>query len=99
MAFFPALTLLAVFSLPKLMGVPDGAPDNGGGGSGRPPPSVVVLKSGRVRAFQDVADAFQDNCRVHVQQLYMRDGNSTPRPAREQLQVASQSARALVAVG
>lgn len=99
MAFFPALTLLAVFSLPKLMGVPDGAPDNGGGGSGRPPPSVVVLKSGRVRAFQDVADAFQDNCRVHVQQLYMLDGNSSPGPAREQLQVAFQSARVLVAVG
>lgn len=80
------------------MGVPDGAPDTTSG-SGRPPPSVVVVKSGRVRAFQDVADAFQDNCRVHVQQLYMVDGESHSGPAREQLQVAVQSARVLVAVG
>lgn len=93
-----ALTLLALFSLPKLMGVPDGPPDTTSG-SGRPPPSVVVVKSGRVRAFQDVADAFQDNCRVHVQQLYMVDGESHSGPAREQLQVAVQSARVLVAVG
>lgn len=100
MALHPALTLLAFFSLPKLMGVPDGAPETGGGGNvGRPPPSVVVLKSGRVRAFQDVADAFQDNCRVHVQQLYMADGGTAPGPTREQLQIAVQSARVLVAVG
>jgi ABC-type uncharacterized transport system substrate-binding protein len=98
MAIHAALTLLAAFALPKLMGVPDAAPDTGGGGN-RTPPSVVVLKSGRVRAFQDVADAFQDNCRVHVQQLYMADGNSPPGPARERLQVAVQSARVLVAVG
>jgi len=98
MAIHAALTLLAAFALPKLMGIPDAAPDTGGGGN-RTPPSVVVLKSGRVRAFQDVADAFQDNCRVHVQQLYMADGNSPPGPARERLQVAVQSARVLVAVG
>jgi ABC-type uncharacterized transport system substrate-binding protein len=60
---------------------------------------VVVVKSGRVRAFQDVADAFQDNCRVKVQQLHMVDGTSSPGPARERLQIAVQSARVLVAVG
>src|SRR4051812_25349912 len=99
MALHAALTLLAVFALPKLMGVPEGTPDTGGGGSGRAPPSVVVVKSGHVRAFQDVADAFQDNCRVKVQQLYMVDGSGSPGQARERLQIAVQSARVLVAVG
>ena len=99
MALPATLTLLTLFSLPKLMGVPDGVPDTGNGAAHPQSPSVVVVKSGHVRAFQDVADAFQDNCRVKVQQLYMVDGTSSPGPARERLQIAVQSARVLVAVG
>jgi ABC-type uncharacterized transport system substrate-binding protein len=99
MALSAALTLLAVFTLPKLMGAPDVIPDTGGNAVRTPPPPVVVVKSGRVRAFEDVADAFQDNCRVKVQQFYMVDSSSSPGPARERLQVAVQGARVLVAVG
>ncbi len=99
MAPLSALPLLAIVTLPRLMGVPEGVPEQGGGGIGRAPPSVVVVKSGRLRAFQDLADAFQDNCRVPVQQLYIVDESSATGLDRMRLQTAVQSARVLVAVG
>lgn len=57
-------------------------------------PSVVVVRSGRVAAFQEVAEAFQEGCRVHVQQMQIGDGGLTPQQ-RERLALT----RLLVAVG
>ncbi len=91
----PALTLLALCSLPKLLLYPDGPVENGGGTVNRAPPPVVLVKSAGVRAVQEVADAFSDGCRVHVQQIYIGEGPTEIARAREIVQ----SARVLVAVG
>ena len=89
------LPLLGLCWLPLWLGV--AAADTGdhpGGPRNAPLPSVVVVRSGHVAAFQEVAEAFQDGCRVHVQQLQLGDGGVLA-VQRERLTAA----RVLVAVG
>jgi hypothetical protein len=88
-----SLALAALVSLPKLLASPDGQGDPNPGGRSAPP--VILVKSAGVRAVQEVADAFGDACRVHVQQIYIGEGPTEVARARE----IFQSARVLVAVG
>lgn len=95
------LALAAVLSIPVFLGIPgitSGLAQDvgqGGGAVTRPSPSVVLVKRQGVRAFQDVAEAFSEHCRVQVQQIQIDDGPNAMVRAREQVQ----SARVLVAVG
>jgi ABC-type uncharacterized transport system substrate-binding protein len=89
-----ALTLLALFSLPKLFASADTPGDSNTGSRATPPP-VILIKSAGVRAVQEVADAFSESCRVHVKQIYIGEGPTEVARAREIVQ----SAQVLVAVG
>lgn len=106
----PALKLLLLSTFPMLIGSPEGSGESGSG-SGRPPqpttvapggnvriqppPPVVLVKSASVRAVQEVADAFSEGCRVHVQQVYIGEGLAEHARVRE----LGRTARVLVAVG
>lgn len=90
----PALPLLAVCLLPKLA-IPEAPPELGGGPSLRHAPSVVLIKSASVRAVQEVADAFSDGCRIHVQQVVIGE---TPRDVARARDLV-QSARVAVVLG
>jgi ABC-type uncharacterized transport system substrate-binding protein len=92
----PALTIMALFGLPMMLASPD-APDQSSGSGNRKSPPVVLVKSAGVRAVQEVADAFSDGCRVHVQQLNVGDSPTPTDVARARESVGS--ARVLVAVG
>lgn len=91
----PALTLVVLCSLPKTLFGPDTAGDVNAGSGSRAAPPVLLVKSASVRAVQEVADAFSEGCRVHVQQIYIGEGPTEVARARESFQ----SARVLVAVG
>lgn len=89
----PALTLMALASLPLMLASPDTPGEQGGS---RPPsPPVVLVKSAGVRAVQEVAEAFSDGCRVPVKQISVGDNPTEIASSREIVQ----SARVLVAVG
>lgn len=90
-----ASTLLALCCLPRLLWSPDPYGDPSVGASNRSPPAVILVKSAGVRAVQEVADAFIEGCRVHVQQISVGEGSSEVARARELVH----SARVLVAVG
>ncbi len=100
MAISAAMLMISMLSALDLRAaVPQGQAESAGGGANlqqRPNAAVVVVKSGNVKAFQDVAESFRDRCRVPVIFTNLRH-DSADEPARMREMVGG--ARLLVAVG
>lgn len=92
-----AVGMLIWSALSLGMAYPEGQLEYGnGGGASRHLVPVVVVKSAHVKAFQDVADAFRDRCRVPVQFANLNH-DSADEAARMRERLAG--ARLLVALG